>query len=165
MPRPALFAHTVRITAGLNFMEQPCKRTVEGFIYWLSTVILIWFLPLVNFFLQNTPSWDWESFSDSSWILMWSTFGDHLTCVFFLPFSHQPLPLPLRSSGENGFPGFTVGLTCLLISLLTQWLMVHSAVSLDLVNIRNCSQISVISDSLWAEKWDSLPDTKASGLG
>lgn len=74
-------------------------------------------------------------------------------------------PLLLCSSGENSFPGFTVGLTCLLGSPLTQWLMVRRAASLDLVNIRNYSQISVISDSLWAEKWDSLPDTKASGLG
>lgn len=79
---------------------------------------------------------------------------------------HPPTPTPcLCSSGENSFPGSTVGLTCLCGSPLTQWLMVGSAASLDLVNIRNCSQISVISDSLWAEKWDSLPDTKASGLG
>lgn len=85
--------------------------------------------------------------------------------VSFLPSSHLHLLLLLRSSRENSFPDFTVGLTCLLGSPLTQWLMVRSAASLDHVNIRNYSQISVISDSLWAEKWDSLPDTKASGLG
>lgn len=85
--------------------------------------------------------------------------------VSFLPSSHLHLSLLLCPSRENSFPGFTVGLTCLLGSPLTQWLMVRSAASLDLVNIRNYSQISVISDRLWAEKWDSLPDTKASGLG
>lgn len=55
----------------LTFLSSLLKSTLEGFIYWLSAVILIHFLPLVNFFLQNTPSWDWESFSDSGWILMW----------------------------------------------------------------------------------------------
>lgn len=69
--------------------------------------------------------------------------------VSFLPFSLLPLPLLPCFSRENSFPGFTVGLTCLLSSLLTQWLMVCSAAFLDLVNIRNYSQISVISDSLW----------------
>lgn len=72
----------IRITAGPNFLEQPWESILEGFIYWFSAVIGIWFLPLVNFFLQNTHRGDWESFSDSADYWCGKLHGDSLTCAF-----------------------------------------------------------------------------------
>lgn len=86
-------------------MEKPHRRTLEGFIYWLSIVILIWFLPLVNFFLQNFPSWAWESFSDSSWMLIPQTSRWPFDlCLFFLSLYYtSPLLLFLQRKLRSRF--------------------------------------------------------------